>query len=213
MVILLVADSVVLRLGATKMNIEFNVAQLLKEPVGSTRRYQLNEMLDELDDELGFLSPLTGDLQIMRTNSGVLVTGTLHVAVRVTCGRCLEPIVMPLHFTIEESFRPLTEVGTGRYLRPEEFEGDSADFEDEALLINEQHILNLAEVIRQDIWLSLPMYPSCNWRGPGQCPNLVVQRAALAEQHDRDADEETIPEGVDPRWAVLLKLQQERDRE
>ncbi len=203
------------RLGATKMKIEFNVAQLLKEPVGSTRRYQIDEIVDDLDEELGFLSPLTGDLQIMRTNSGVLVTGKLHVAVRVACGRCMEPIVMPLHFTLEESFRPLTEVGSGRYLRPDEFEGDTADFEDEALLINEQHILDVAEVVRQNVWLALPMYPSCNWTGAGECPNLVAQRVALAEQREPDAadDEVPIPDGVDPRWAALLALQKDHKRD
>ncbi len=193
------------------MNMEFNVAQLLKEPVGSIRRYQLNETFEELDD-LAFLSPLMGDLQIMRINSGVLVTGQLHTAVRVTCGRCIEPIVMPLRFSIEESFRPLTAVETGRYLRPDEFEGDSADFEDEALLIDEHHILDIGEVVRQNIWLALPMYPTCNWAGSGECPNLIAQRVALAEQQKARQDEsDTIPEGVDPRWAALLKLQQEND--
>lgn len=196
------------------MSIEFNVAQLLKEPVGSVRRYQLNEALDGLDEELEFLSLLTGELQIMRINSGVLVRGELHLAVRVNCGRCLEPIVMPLHFDFEESFRPLTEVETGRYLRPDEFEGDSTDFEDEALLIDEHHILDVAEVVRQNIWLALPMYPSCNWRGAGECPNLIAQREALAaQQATTDAADDMIPEGVDPRWAALLKLQQPSDAE
>lgn len=194
------------------MNMEFNVAQLLKEPVGSIRRYQLNETFEELDDDLAFLSPLAGEVQIMRINSGVLVTGQLHTAVRVTCGRCIEPIVMPLHFSIEESFRPLTAVETGRYLRPDEFEGDSADFEDEALLIDEHHILDIGEVVRQNIWLALPMYPTCNWSGSGECPNLIAQRAALAEQQMARQDEtDTVPEGVDPRWAALLKLQQENE--
>jgi uncharacterized protein len=205
----------VMQLDATKMNMEFNVAQLLKEPVGSIRRYQLNETFDELDDDLEFLSPVAGELQIMRIHSGVLVTGQLHTAVRVNCGRCVEPIVMPIRFTLEESFRPLTEVETGRYLRPEEFEGDSEDFEDEALVINEHHILDIGEVVRQNIWLSLPMYPTCNWIGSGECPNLIAQRAALAEQQAaRQSDEDdVIPEGVDPRWAALLKLQQRGDNE
>ncbi len=37
---------------------QFNVAQLLKEPTGATRRYELNENLDGLDPELKFLGPL-----------------------------------------------------------------------------------------------------------------------------------------------------------
>ncbi len=187
---------------------QFNVAQLLKEPVGSTRRYQLDEDVQGLDPDLEFLSPLVGTLQMMRTNSGVLMTGTLRSAVRVTCNRCIEPIVMPLQIPVEESFRPLTEVETGRYIRPEEFEGDANDLEDESLIINEHHLLDAAEVIRQNIWLNLPMYPSCNWTGSGQCPNLAAQQAAMTEENGAwEEDDDLIPEGVDPRWAALLKLQ------
>ncbi len=189
---------------------QFNVAQLLKEPVGAIRRYELNEELEPLDSELELLSPLMGTIQIMRTNSGVLVNADFTTAARVACGRCVEPIVMPLHVQLEESFRPLTEVETGRLLRPEDFEGDSADFEDEALLIDEHHILDLSEVVRQNIWLAVPMYPTCNWKGAGECPNLIAQRAALraAEEAELSAEEKAdiLPEGVDPRWAALLKL-------
>lgn len=192
---------------------QFNVAQLLKEPVGAVRRYQLNEDIGALDSELEVLGPLLGTVQIMRTNSGVLVTGELSTAVRVNCGRCLEPIVKPLRIQLEESFRPLTEVETGRYLRPDEFEGDSADFEDEALLIDEHHILDLTEVVRQNIWLDVPMYPRCNWLGEGECPNLTAQHEALrqisAAEDEAEEEDDVLPEGVDPRWAALLKLRLE----
>jgi uncharacterized protein len=196
---------------------QFNVAQLLKEPVGSTRRYALNEDGIGLDPELTLLGPLIGTIQAMRSISGVLVTGRLSTALRVTCSRCLEPIVMPVRFEIEESFRPLTEVETGRYLRPDEYQGDSADYEDEALLINEHHILDVTEIVRQAIWLNLPMYPGCNWAGSGECPNLVALRTAMAEANaDENAEtpaEDILPEGVDPRWSALLKLRGQAKRD
>lgn len=196
---------------------QFNVAQLLKEPVGSTRRYTLKEDISELDRELDPLGPLLGTIQAMRTNSGILVTGQLTTALRVNCRRCLEPLVMPVRFEIEESFRPLTEVETGRYLRPDEYQGESDDYEDDALLIDEHHILDVAEIVRQAIWLNVPMYPGCNWTGSGECPNLVALRAAVAEA-DAIADgasqeEEILPEGVDPRWSALLKLRGQANHE
>ena len=82
-----------------------------------------------------------------------------------------------------------------------------------ALLIDEHHILDATEVIRQNIWLNLPMYPSCNWEGVGECPNLIAQRVALEEQEVPSAGETEaiIPDGVDPRWAALLRLQQSSD--
>lgn len=194
---------------------QFNVAQLLKEPTGATRRYELNEQLVGLDDELRFLGPLVGTLQLLRTNSGILVTGELSTVVQATCNRCLEPIAVPVRFRLEESFRPLTEVFTGRYIRPEEFEGAEADLEDAALLIDERHILNISEVVRQAIWLALPMYPGCNWEGPGICPMLSNRLTELEELGGVDlyTDRETPHTGeeIDSRWSALRKLYGEQD--
>ncbi|MFN3980913.1 MAG: YceD family protein [Caldilinea sp.] len=198
---------------------QYNVAQLLKEPIGAMRRHSLNESLDGLDEELKALGPLIGAVQMLRTNSGILVTGKLSTVVQATCNRCIEPIAVPVRFEIEESFRPLTEVHTGRYLRPDEFEGSEADLEDAALLINEQHILDLSEVVRQSIWLALPMYPSCNWEGTGECPNLKMRMAELEKLEDVEFyTEATAMHGqdekeIDPRWAVLLNLRREENAE
>ena len=194
---------------------QFNVAQLLKEPTGATRRYPLNETLNGLDEELKFLGPLVGTVQLLRTNSGILATGELSTVVRATCNRCLEPIAVPVRFTLEESFRPLTEVFTGRYLRPDEFEGTEEELEDAALLINEQHILNVTEVVRQLIWTALPIVAACNWSGAGQCPNLTRRLAEIGDLEDielySDADERHQETKIDPRWAALLNLRSDED--
>ena len=193
---------------------QFNVAQLLKEPTGAVRRIELNENLAQLDPELRFLGPLLGTLILLRTNSGVLVNGSFSTAVQTTCNRCIEPIAQEVRFTLEENFRPLTEVHTGRYLRPDEYEGDEEDLEDAALVIDERHILDIQEVVRQAIWLALPMYPGCNWIGSGDCPNLIkhlaeldqLEGVVLTNDPRRPAKEE-----IDPRWATLLKLRNDAE--
>lgn len=190
---------------------QFNVAQLLKEPIGSIRRYELVEDIGQLDPELMPLGPLVGDVDLLRIHSGILVKANLSTALRVGCNRCLEPIASTVRFSIEESFRPLTEVRTGRYIAPDEFEGEEEDLEEEALIINEQHILDISEVVRQAIWLALPMYPTCNWTGAGECPNLTTyrQEAGITAETGEEmalSDEEAI----DPRWAALLDLQKQQ---
>jgi uncharacterized protein len=191
---------------------QFNVAQLLKEPIGAMRRYELVEDIGELDPELAALGPLVGGVELIRIHSGILARANLSTAVQVTCNRCLEPIALPVRFTVEESFRPLTEVHTGRYIAPDEFEGEEEDLEDAALIIDEHHILDLSEVVRQSIWLALPMYPSCNWTGAGECPNLTrylreVKVTQEQEEQDIAVDEEEL---VDPRWAALLALRKQQ---
>lgn len=196
---------------------QFNVAQLLKEPTGATRRYELNDKLDGLDPELKFLGPLVGAVTLLRTNSGVLVTGELSTALQVTCRRCLEPIAQEVRFQLEESFRPLLEVETGRYIPPEEFEGEEEVLEDAALIINERHILDMSEVVRQAIWLTMPMYPGCNWAGAGECPNLSRRLQEVGKlddvdiHYDADIDEGGANSEIDPRWAALLKLNRPPD--
>ena len=157
------------------------------------------------------LGPLVGAVTLLRTNSGILVTGELSTAIQVNCRRCAEPIAQEVRFQLEESFRPLLEVNTGRYIPPEEFEGEEEVLEDAALMIDERHTLDLSEVVRQAIWLALPMYPGCNWQGEGQCPNLTRRLGELGkledvEVHYDDGDVTQEPEEVDPRWAALLKL-------
>ena len=135
----------------------------------------------------------------------------MSTAVQVSCNRCLEPIACPMRLEFEESFRPLTEVSTGRYIPPDEFEGTTDELEDEALLINEQHILDLSEVVRQRIWLARPMYPALQLGGRGRVSKLDCvsgERPRGARWTGRIgvggcADDET---GVDPRWAALLDL-------
>lgn len=191
---------------------QFNVAQLLKEPIGATRRYELVEDIGELDPELHALGPLVGDVELIRIHSGILARGNLSTAVQVTCNRCLEPIALPVRFTVEESFRPLTEVHTGRFIAPDEFEGEQEDLEDEALIIDDHHILDLSEVVRQSIWVTLPMYPGCNWTGTGECPNWIryLQEVKVTEEQAGGgvaADEDEV---VDPRWAALLELRKQQ---
>jgi uncharacterized metal-binding protein YceD (DUF177 family) len=124
----------------------------------------------------------------------------------------LEPIATPVRFQFEDSFRPLTEVSTGRYLSPDEFEGSSDELDDAALLIDEHHILDITEVVRQNIWLSRPMYPSCNWTGAGVCPNwLAYQQEVRAEYPEIDVDAGVDEGTIDPRWEALLKLRQKRN--
>ena len=190
---------------------QYNVAQLLKETTGAVRRYELQEDLSALDPDLEFLGPLVGTLQLLRTNSGILATGELSTAVRVDCNRCLEPIAEVVHFYLEESFHPSTEVFTGRALREDEFEGDKDEWDDNALVIDEHHILDLREVIRQNIWTAMPMYPSCNWTGSGQCPYLTAHLRSLEGVHLVSEDEtDGDKQEIDPRWAALLELKKKQ---
>ena len=193
---------------------EFNVAQLMKEATGARRSYSLDDDIGDLDAGLTPLTNLTGALELLRIHSGILARGDFAVELSLQCGRCLEPVPIPVSVRFSESFRPLTDIQTGRFLPPEEFEGQAEDLTDEALLIDAQHILDISEVVRQNIWLSLPIVAACQYTDPASgalnpdaCPHYLklMSESELASPIESQTPNEV--EGIDPRWAALLALQ------
>lgn len=125
-----------------------NVAQLLKEPTGSTRSYDPSEVIKGQPR-----GSLRGKIALVHTGQGILVQGELSAQVELVCGRCLRPFPYSLNFSFEEEFLPTIDVSSGLPLSlPEESEG---------FTIDSNHILDLGEVIRQYILLNLPMKPLC----------------------------------------------------
>jgi uncharacterized protein len=170
----------------------YNVAQLVKGPTGAQRRYDLGETIDGLDEDLEPVGPLVGSITLMRTSQGILVTGTLRTKLRTTCMRCLEQAELDVELDLEEEFHPVNYIGDVPL-------DDVPDEEhDEALLIDEHHMLDLREVIRQGLWLAAPMETLCRPDCAGLCPRCGGNRN-LGECQCDETD-------VDPRWAALQAL-------
>lgn len=196
-------------------NLTFNVAQLLKEPVGATRNGmvvvglfgllpELQQMVSPAHRELeatvatkGEANPagepvLTGSVRLMHTQGGVLVQGGLHAQAALSCSRCLEPVAVPLDVELEEIFTPTIDLMTGRPVQNEE--------EDRALWIDDRHLLDLSEVLRQDVLLALPMHVLCREECRGLCP--------VCGQNLNQGSCGCTPE-PDTRWVALLDLLKE----
>jgi uncharacterized protein len=196
-------------------NLVFNVAQLLKEPIGSTRNGQvvagLFGLLPELEQmatatlgeqETSFRPEaedgragepvLSGSVRLMHTQGGVLVQGRLHAQAALGCSRCLEPVAVPLDVELEEIFTPTIDILTGRPVQSEE--------EDQALWIDDRHLLDLSEVLRQGVLLALPMHVLCREECRGLCP--------VCGQNLNQGSCGCTPE-PDARWAALLDLLKE----
>ena len=182
-------------------SLQFNVAGLLTGPKGGTRSYELYipvSELDQLDDAFDVVAPFRGNARFLWTNERILVLVSGDTAVAMQCSRCLETFEQPVHIEIEEAFIPTVDLATGQPLQT----GD--EDEDEALLIDEHHILNLSEILRQSILLALPMTPLCRPDCKGFCP------VCGANLNDETCTCDV--EDVDPRWAALsLFLEKDRD--
>ena len=124
------------------------VAQLLKEPVGSSQGHDISGTVGE--EVEGFVE---GKANLIRTSRGVLVQCKLTAEVKLICSRCLDSFLCPMSFTAEEEFLPISDV-SGDVARPslEQSEG---------FTIDNKNVLDLSELIRQYILLNLPMKPLC----------------------------------------------------
>jgi len=137
---------------------QLNVSQLLKASIGSIRSYEVSETVDIT----GGGSMVEGKVRLMRTDRGILVKGTLHTEIEVTCSRCLSLFSCPLALNIEEEYFPTTDVISGATLPLPEEPG--------CFTIDGHHALDLTEAIRQYALLATPMKPLCGEDCAGLCP-------------------------------------------
>jgi len=166
--------------------VQINVSQLLKAPIGSIRKYKINETINIAGGDC----PAQGEVQLMRADDSILAKGGLRTDIKLTCGRCLSPFHHPLTLNIEEEFFPTTDVTTGAK-KPSP--GEPGIF-----TIDAHNVLDLTEAARQYALLAIPIKPLCGQDCAGLCPTC----GANLNQIQCDCP----PKPADPRWAGLIKL-------
>jgi len=70
----------------------FNVAQLMKAPVGTSLVNDFREEDIQLDDDIEVFGPIDGHVRMRRTNQGLLVDGWVELTLELSCNRCLKTI-------------------------------------------------------------------------------------------------------------------------
>ena len=167
---------------------EINVSQQLKASIGNVREYEIDDHTDILG--IGVSSLVKGKVKLTRTNRGILVQGDFSTRVPVECSRCLKTFDYPLTFKIEDEYFPVIDVNSGT---PLEIPDDPSAF-----TIDEHHILDLSEAIRQNALLAIPMKPLCREDCQGLCQTCG---------HDLNKGQCDCDKGnIDPRWAKLVDL-------
>jgi uncharacterized protein len=180
--------------SAAGVEMPYNVSQLLKSQTGTIRHYKIHEDVANLDPAITPLSTLDGEITMIRTADGILVTGDLHTSVELSCSRCLDVFARPVRFSVEEEFHPSSDILTGAKI-------PLTDEDEPETRIDVHHILDLSEVIRQNLVLALPMHPICRSKCKGLCPNCG--------QNWNQAPCECTAEEIDPRLAILKELLKE----
>lgn len=165
----------------SKTDLKFNVAQLLREMVGARREYHFAEGELELDETLT-LQALKGIVRFTRTTSGVLANVHASSTIAMECIRCLAPTTQPVEIEIKDEFHSKVEVNTGMPLpKPDE---------EDPFFIDETHMIDLGEVIREYGLMAVPMQPLCKTDCKGLCPTCGADlnvEACTCEQSEGDS--------------------------
>jgi uncharacterized protein len=171
------------------------------------------EAFADLKDDFRVVGP-TDVVGTVRREKGTSVLLEVRVSsvMEMTCGRCLEPFTVPVYVDVTTRFVPPadfakvtaeTAARAGRLKAGEadedNDEGVSAPDGEDVVGLSEYRDdqIDLGEVVREQLYLALPMKPLCREDCKGLCPVCGVNRnreTCTCQQ-----------EWVDPRMAELKK--------
>ena len=147
----------------------YNVSQLLKESVGSTRTYEVSGSLT-LDGSEATLEP-RGRVSMMRTDRGIWVDVGVDVQSQATCSRCLEGFTQSSKLVMGEEYVPTVDVTTGRPL-------DARSVDEGVFTIDQRHCLDLRDALEEYTITNQPMKPLCSDACGGLCTVCGARRDA-----------------------------------
>ena len=173
------------------------------------------------DDEFSVLGPAAFKGTLTRRGDRFQLAGRVTATLQLNCGRCLTPFPLPVHTTVDLKYIP--ERLPVAHAKPEAVKdapkapakeaakghakGVKAQaVEEDVELLDEDldtayyrdHVLDLADMLREQFYLALPMRPLCRPDCQGLCPSCGIDRNVDTCQCQTD--------WVDPRLSGLKAL-------
>ena len=154
----------------------------LMHKAGTMRRVHLDIQVPEaLDNSVVAVekgSEIVVDGRLESVHEGILVSANVSGDAKTECSRCLDPLKLEVDVEFQELF--------------------AYSLTDEDDLVITDETIDLEQVVRDAVVLSLPFNPLCSTDCLGLCVDCGVK---LSEnpQHEHEAP-------VDPRWNALKNL-------
>jgi len=148
----------------------------------------------QFDQGLSQTTPLEtqGVVELLANTLGeIRIKGHLKVGIEAQCDRCLEPAEFPIDADFDLFYRPANRNGYEDEVEIDEGESEIAFYEGGGI--------ELKDVLREFVLLSLPMQRICRDDCLGICPVCGQNRNLVP------CECEAKP--VDDRWSALKKLQ------
>jgi uncharacterized protein len=123
----------------------------------------------------------------------IRIAGELETKIEMVCARCLEPVIEEIHKDFDLFYQPLTQGTRHEEERLKDDDTEIGFFKGEGLF--------LADVLKEQVLLSLPMKVICQSDCRGLCPSCganLNHEECRCETHSSD-----------PRLAPLARLKQD----
>lgn len=158
--------------------LRFDLAEIIRTP-GMRQVYEINEP-PYTDEDVEYISPITGRITITNTGSLLLVRGPIRTTIQLECSRCLEPVRAPIEADLEEEFALQTVED------PHHHEEDMQVVEEEIGKVFEGKVLRMDLLIRQAALIAAPLQPLCREDCPGIDTKSAKGEADFANNPFRD---------------------------
>lgn len=160
--------------------IRFDVSPLVSARLGASLTLNVEAGPRRLFDlEIAYLQ---GTVRATRIGGGLYVQGAVTSQLTLECVRCLTPFPLPVTLELEETFRL----------------AGHKPHSDIPYAVSEDGWLDLAPLLREEIWVALPMKPLCRSDCRGLCPHCGANLNLGSCQ--------CVDEQINPRLALLKTL-------
>jgi uncharacterized protein len=149
----------------------------------------------DADDAFRHVAPVELGFDLYKDKAKVRLIGTLRTTIELECSRCLEGFTVPVEAAFDVQYQPSTEIPAEAEREVREADLDTAFYR--------EGVIDLRELVREQLYLLLPMKPLCTESCAGLC--------AVCGTNLNTGSCECSHEWEDPRLAPLQALARKSD--
>jgi uncharacterized protein len=144
-------------------------------PEGISQRFtSTGRALGISEPELTVVRPIEIECRLSKVDREVVVQGTLRAVACLTCSRCAEDFEQSLSVVLDAVYLPLPEISSERAKALDEGTADVYSYAEQ--------VIDITELVRDKLFLSIPLQPHCMVGCKGLCPSCGVNRNAVSCQ-------------------------------
>ena len=139
-----------------------DLSQLREARTVIARTYEPAALAAGDDDAYRVVEPVRLDVDVFKDGTQVRLVGRVRTTMSLACGRCLEDFTMPVDAPFDLLYLPHAENEGEGEVEVEDDDLSTAYYRDEAI--------DLGQLMREQLYLALPMKPLCRESCRGLCP-------------------------------------------